>query len=53
MIPKHLKGWQYKEDAPHDVKYLKDRRKLFALSGNGWWWDPYNYTKLKENLNGQ
>jgi hypothetical protein len=29
-------GWQYKGDVD-DKEYLKDRSKLFALNGNGWW----------------
>jgi len=31
------KGWPYKGDI-RDAEYLKDRRKLFNESGNGWWW---------------
>ena len=31
-------GWQYKKDAPYDLEWQEDRRKLFAESGNGWWY---------------
>tara|TARA_B100002003_G_C13876683_1_gene428262 strand:- start:159 stop:368 length:210 start_codon:yes stop_codon:yes gene_type:complete len=31
-------GWKYKEDAPYDLQWQKDRRELFAEAGNGWWW---------------
>jgi|TARA_R100001530_G_scaffold96632_1_gene67151 hypothetical protein len=31
------KGFPYEGDID-DPKYLKDRAKLFAESGNGWWW---------------
>ena len=30
-------GWPYKKDAPEDIKWLKDRSKLFSEGGNGWW----------------
>lgn len=30
------KGWPY--ESLDDPKYIADRNKLFALSGNGWWW---------------
>ena len=30
------KGWQYKEDAPEDVEWQKDRQKFFSKNGNGW-----------------
>ena len=32
------RGWTYKKDAPYDLEWQEDRRKLFAESGNGWWW---------------
>jgi hypothetical protein len=32
------RGWPYKKDAPYDLEWQADRRKLFAESGNGWWW---------------
>ena len=32
------RGWQYKEDPPHDKEWQKDRLELFRESGNGWWW---------------
>jgi hypothetical protein len=32
------KDWKYKKDAPYDLEWQEDRRKLFAKSGNGWWW---------------
>ena len=32
-----VRGWQYKEDAPEDKKWQKDRQKLFKKNGNGWW----------------
>ena len=25
-----------------DPKYIKDKKDLFSLSGNGWWWNPDN-----------
>ena len=31
------RGWTYKKDAPYDLEWQEDRRKLFAESGNGWW----------------
>jgi len=31
------KGWNYKKDAPEDLKWLKDRDNLFKENGNGWW----------------
>ena len=31
-------GWKYKEDAPNDKQWQKDRDKLFRKNGNGWWW---------------
>ena len=31
-----------------DPKYLKVRAKLFAKSGNGWWW--YQGTLLGKNI---
>ena len=31
--------WPYTGDDPlTNKKYLKDRSKLFAEAGNGWWW---------------
>jgi len=36
------KGFPYKDT--DDPKYIKDRNKLFAESGNGWWW--YQGTSL-------
>ena len=33
-----IMGWQYKKDAPYDLEWQEDRRKLFAESGNGWWY---------------
>ena len=33
-----IRGWQYKEDAPEDKEWQKDRQRLFKESGNGWWW---------------
>tara|TARA_R110000764_G_scaffold215664_1_gene302363 strand:+ start:773 stop:976 length:204 start_codon:yes stop_codon:yes gene_type:complete len=30
-------GWPY--DGISDFKYLSDRKKLFALNGNGWWFN--------------
>jgi len=32
------RGWTYKTDAPENREWKKDRRKLFAEAGNGWWW---------------
>ena len=32
------RGWQYKKDAPYDLEWNKDKKKLCALNGNGWWW---------------
>ena len=32
------RGWPYKEDSPYDLEWQEDRRKLFAESGNGWWY---------------
>lgn len=32
-----IKGWKYQEDSPYDKQWQKDRRKLFAEAGNGWW----------------
>ena len=32
------RGWPYKEDAPDDPQYIKDRKELFEEGGNGWWW---------------
>lgn len=29
-------GWKYNGDVD-DKEYLKDRRELFAINGNGWW----------------
>ena len=34
------RGWIYKEDAPEDKQWQKDRLKLFHENGNGWWWFP-------------
>ena len=31
------RGWRYKRDAPYDKEWKKDRDKLFAEAGNGWW----------------
>jgi|TARA_R110002167_G_scaffold33844_4_gene108364 hypothetical protein len=31
------RGWRYKEDAPEDPRWLKDRDTLFKENGNGWW----------------
>ena len=31
-------GWKYKEDAPKDKQWQKDRKKLFRKNGNGWGW---------------
>ena len=36
-------GWQYKDDAPKDKKWQKDRTKLFKENGNGWWWFQHDY----------
>ena len=30
------RGWQYDGDV-NDPQYIKDRQKLFAEAGNGWW----------------
>jgi len=32
------KKWPYKEDAPFDIQWQKDRAKEFKKNGNGWWW---------------
>ena len=32
------RGWQYKQNAPKDPEWQKDRLKLFKKNGNGWWW---------------
>jgi len=37
-----IKGWRYKKDAPYDEEWQKDRKELFAESGNGWWWSVPN-----------
>ena len=53
------KGWPYKNDAPNDKDYLKDRNKLFNENGNGWWWFQSTsmwrsyYNKYKENQRGK
>ena len=31
-------NWPYSGDPLTNKKYLKDRSKLFAEAGNGWWW---------------
>jgi len=31
------RGWPYKEDAPFDTQWLKDRSETFQENGNGWW----------------
>lgn len=31
-------GWKYKENAPKDLQWQKDRQELFSKHGNGWWW---------------
>lgn len=49
------RGWPYKEDAPYDDKYIKERNELFEKNGNGWWWyqgvsatvTPKKYRKTK------
>jgi|ETNmetMinimDraft_23_1059889.scaffolds.fasta_scaffold156450_1 hypothetical protein len=33
-----IKGWQLEKDAPYDELWLEERKQLFALNGNGWWW---------------
>ena len=35
---KKATGWPFKEDAPYDPKYIRERDKLFKENGNGWWW---------------
>ena len=30
-------GWPYKQDAPKDPQWKKDRSKTFKEGGNGWW----------------
>ena len=41
-------GWQYKEDAPNDIEWQKDRQKFFSKNGNGWWWSAGCATKYGE-----
>ena len=36
------RGWPY-TGGIENKKYLKDRSKLFAVSGNGWWWGWTHY----------
>ena len=44
--------WPYEGDID-DPEYIKDRTKLFAKSGNGWWWFVPNkihkYKKMCRN----
>ena len=37
---RNKKVWKYKggDNPTTDPKYIKDRSKLFAENGNGWWW---------------
>lgn len=50
------RGWPYRQDAPNDPEYIKDRSKLFKEAGNGWWWyqgttmwkNSYNTGKIKK-----
>jgi len=61
---KKYKPYPYKDNTLSDPKYIKDRAKLFAENGNGWWWGDgwwnghyetqmeYNRRKRKEKENG-
>tara|TARA_R100000951_G_scaffold4861_1_gene5547 strand:+ start:365 stop:529 length:165 start_codon:yes stop_codon:yes gene_type:complete len=40
------KRFPYKDT--EDPKYIKDRNKLFAENGNGWWW--WQGTNLGKNI---
>ena len=42
------RGWPYKTDAPKNRQWNKDRKKLFAEHGNGWWWFVPN--KINTNV---
>ena len=49
-------GWKYGADAPKNRQWNKDRKKLFKINGNGWWWFPTDSShkefikKLKEDI---
>ena len=40
--------WPYKTDAPQNREWNKDRKKLFAKNGNGWW--VYNAQRGLQHL---
>jgi len=45
-----VKGWEYKEDAPYDEQYIKDRDSLFRKNGNGWWYFTPNKIHKFKNM---
>tara|TARA_X000001382_G_scaffold119911_1_gene101060 strand:- start:184 stop:348 length:165 start_codon:yes stop_codon:yes gene_type:complete len=47
-MSKHKRIWPYTTDAPKNRQWNKDRKKLFAENGNGWWRQQGVYTWKKE-----